>query len=200
MALADGGRPIGFVGEAAGFQHAGPCSEAHGPAQFVDPFQLAKFVDHALGGGGIELGRVGFGESANVARVFDHHGLHAEADAEVGHLFHARVLDRVDHAFDAAPAESAGHENPVEVFQFAFEAALFETLGLDPVNVDFDVVGDAAMQERFLQALVGILILDVLADQRDVDARRADCASGRAWRSSLSDRAGGWHRDADGAG
>src|SRR5579863_9344119 len=55
MALADRGYLVRLSGEGAGFQHARPRAEAHRPAQFVDPFQLAEFVDHALGRGRVEF-------------------------------------------------------------------------------------------------------------------------------------------------
>src|ERR1700683_4461357 len=50
MALADTGCVISFVRKTAGFQHAGPRSQPHGSAQFVDALQLAKLVDDTLGG------------------------------------------------------------------------------------------------------------------------------------------------------
>jgi hypothetical protein len=49
----------------------------------------------------------------HVPGVLDHRELHAQADAEEGHLVLARVADRLDLALDAALAEAAGHEHRV---------------------------------------------------------------------------------------
>src|SRR5579864_1245850 len=117
--------------------------------------------------GWVELGRVGALETANVARVFDHHGLHSQTDAEIRHLVLARKLDRVDHAFDAALAKSARHENAVVLLERSFGVRRRHTFRFDPVDIHLQPVRQAAVQQRFLQALVGILVLDVLADQAD---------------------------------
>ena len=49
---------------------------------------------------------------------------------------------------------------------------LFERLGLDPLDVHLQPVREAAVIERFVEALVGILVADVLADDVNGDARR----------------------------
>ena len=66
--------------------------------------------------GGVEFAGVGVLEAADVARKLDAGGLHAQADAEVGHLLFAGVADGVQHALDAALAEAAGNEDAVEAF------------------------------------------------------------------------------------
>ncbi len=114
VALADFGLSVGGARVAAFGEIAGIGSEAHGAAELVDAFQFAQLIDDAIGSGWIELGGIGVGEAAYVAREFDHQGLHAEADAEVRNLGFARVADGDQHPFDAALAEAAGHENAVE--------------------------------------------------------------------------------------
>ena len=91
-----------------------------------------------------------------------------EANAEIRHLPHARELDGVNHALDAALAESARHQDAVVLFQLALQPALLETLGLDPVDIHLHVMRDPAVQQRFFQALIRILVLHVFADQRDI--------------------------------
>ena len=51
------------------------------------------------------------------ARRLDHRHLHAEADAEIGHLALAGELRRQDLALRAALAEAAGHQDAVHVLQ-----------------------------------------------------------------------------------
>jgi hypothetical protein len=50
-------------------------------------------------------------------------------------------------------------------------AFLLEGLRLDPLDVDADLVGKAAVIQRFVQRLIGILVARVLAD--DVDRQLA---------------------------
>ena len=109
--------------------------------------------------------------------VLDAGGLHAEADAEVRDLVLAGVADGVEHALDAALAEASGDEDAVEAFELGVEvvvaaavfAAGFEALGFDPGDLELEVVGEGSVDEGFLEALVGVFVLDVLADDGDRD-------------------------------
>src|SRR5580765_2888660 len=172
VALADFGLPVGGACVAAFGEIAGIGSEAHGAAKLVDPFQLAQLIDDAVGGGWIELGGVGVGEAAYVTREFDDQSLHAEADAEVGDLGFARVADGHQHSFDAALAESAGDENAVEGIELGHALRPFQTLGFDPRYVNPAIVGQATVEQGFLEALVGVLIFDVLAYEADGNLAR----------------------------
>jgi hypothetical protein len=46
---------------------------------------------------------------------------------------------------------------------------VLDLFGIDEVRLDLALVGDAAVRQRFVEALVGIGEVDVLADDRDVD-------------------------------
>ena len=87
----------------------------------------------------------------------------------------------LQHAFDAALAEAAGHENAVEVFELRFvRCGLgFEAFGFDPGHVQLQVVGQRAVDQRFFQRLVGVFVLDVLADDADRDFVLGVVARGR---------------------
>src|SRR5450759_1928266 len=98
MALVDLARAVGFVCHAALGQAASPASQPHGAAQLVDTLEFAELEDDAVRRAGVELGGIGGFEAAHIARVFDHQGLHAEADPEVGHLALAGEPDGVEHA------------------------------------------------------------------------------------------------------
>ena len=43
----------------------------------------------------------------------------------------------------------------------------FQAFGFDPVNLRFQIVSEAAMNQRFAQTLVGVFEFDVLADDAD---------------------------------
>ena len=49
----------------------------------------------------------------HIARIFNHHKLHAVAEAEVRNLFFARILNRFYFSFDACFAETAWDDDAV---------------------------------------------------------------------------------------
>ena len=157
MALADfGGAAVGSDGECVLLKDAGPCAETHGAAHLFNAEQFAEFVDDAVLAGGIELAGVGVFEAADVARELDAGGLHAEADAEVGDLLFAGVADGVQHALDAALAETAGDEDAVEAFELRFVAAVFgsfrfEAFGFNPGDFELEILRECAVGERFFE-------------------------------------------------
>ena len=103
--------------------------------------------------GRAELGGVGVRDAGGVARRFDAGHLHAEADAEIGHVLDAGEAGRLDLAGGAALAEAAGDEDAVDVLEIGRGVFALEDLAVDPVEVDLDPVGDAAMGQRFARAI-----------------------------------------------
>ena len=114
-----------------------------------------------------------------MAGRFDDGHLHAEADAEIGHLVFAGELRGVDLAFRPALAKTAGHQDAVDLFEIGRRVFLFEDLRLDPLELDLDAIGDAAVIERLDQRLVGVLEARVLADDGNghFAFRRADAVA-----------------------
>jgi hypothetical protein len=55
-------------------------------------------------------------------------------------------------------------ENPVGAIEQLRAVRLLQRLGLDPFDVDFELVVKAAVIQRLVEALVGVLVADVLAD------------------------------------
>src|SRR5690606_28795601 len=89
-----------------------------------------------------ELGRTRMLD-ADGARGLDAGHLHAETDAEIGHLMNAREGGRPDLALRAPLAEAARNEDAVHALEPGRRVLLLEDLGLDPLHVDLDAVGDA---------------------------------------------------------
>src|SRR6266851_10095316 len=108
MALADLGCSVSVGSVAVRFQLASPGSQSHGAAQFVNAAQFTQFVNHTMRGCRIKLAGICLLQSADVACVLNACRLHAQADAEIRYLLLARIADRIQHAFNAALAESAG--------------------------------------------------------------------------------------------
>ena len=86
-----------------------------------------------------------------MARELDRRALHAEADAEERDAFFARVADGAQLALDAARSESRSHQNAVHASQLAVIPLGLQLLGVDVDDAHLDVVGDAAMRERFIE-------------------------------------------------
>ena len=107
------------------------------------------------------------GEARERPAGLDHRHLHAEADAEIGHLALARETGGEDLALGAARAEPAGHQDAVNALEVRRRVGRLENLALDPVELDPHLVGHAAVGQRLDQRFVGVLEAGVLADDRD---------------------------------
>ncbi len=82
----------------------------------------------------------------------------------------ARILQRADLPVDATNAEPAGHADRVDLGQVPGRTvARLALVGGDPANVDPGLVGEAAGTQGLGHRQVGVVQVDVLADQRDGD-------------------------------
>ena len=118
---------------------------------------------------GIEFAGVRFCKPAHVTCKFNASSLHAQANTEIWHLLLAGVTYRLQHAFDAALAKSTRNQNAIVVLKLLCAGALsfFQALGFNPVHMQFQIVGESAVHQRFFQRLVGIFVLDVFTDNGD---------------------------------
>ena len=158
VALGDVGRAIllGDLAVVAELRLVGP--EPHGAAEIglrrapLQPFRahpLGDEADHRLRGLA-EFGGRGRGDAGLVPRRLDARHLHAEADAEEGDVAFAGEFDRGDLALAAALAKAAGDENAVHRLQFGDDVGfrMLEQFGVDPLDIDLDPIGDAAVDQR----------------------------------------------------
>ena len=164
-------------------ERCGECPKPHRAAeiaarrallQLVAAHPLRHHADHRLAGLA-ELRRARILDAGQIARGLDARHLHAEADAEIRHPPLPRELRRTDLAFRTALAEAAGHQNPVHAFEQRRWILALEDLALDPLQPNLDVVGDAGMDQRLVERLVGVLVLGVLADDGDRDLALGRC-------------------------
>src|SRR5207302_11279801 len=152
--------------------------KAHRAAEIAIGLALFQFVAaHPLGHqtddrvlARAELGRAGARQPRQMPRRLDDRHLHAETDAEIRDIALARETRRLDLTLGAALAEAAGDKDCVHAFELLYRLALgLEDLGIDPVELDADIVGDAAMGHRFGERFVAVREVRVLANDRDVD-------------------------------
>jgi hypothetical protein len=101
----------------------------------------------------IEFTRVGVSQSAYVARKLDAGGLHAQANAKIRDFLLSRVTDCQQHSLDTAFAKAARYEQPVVVDQLFFVGAVsgFEALSFNPVQIQFQIVGQRTVDQGFFQ-------------------------------------------------
>jgi hypothetical protein len=163
--------PVHLARERPVLQHARVVAEPHRAALPGDVLLLLHQMDHRVRRLRIDLRRVRAVEPDHVARELDHRHLHAEADAEERPLLLARVAHRRDLALGAAVAEAHRHEDRVGAGDALGQPVLLDLLGVDVDRLDLALVRDAAVRERFVQALVGVRQVDVLADHRDAHRR-----------------------------
>src|SRR5258708_4722937 len=124
--------------------------------------------DHRILALGRELARVGIRNLADVARELDDRGLEAEANPEERQFVLARPANRLEHPFDATYAEPARDQQPVVVGEQLASAFLIgEAVGRDPLDRDPGLIGDSAMDERLVNALITVGELGVLAHHGD---------------------------------
>src|SRR5712671_7606648 len=117
MALADFELAVSLMRKRSGLQLARPRAEPHGTAHFVHAQQFAQFVNHAIRRLRIELGAVRLLQACNISSVFNRRALHAQANAEEGNFVLASKLNGINHALNAALAESARNQDTVVAAQ-----------------------------------------------------------------------------------
>ena len=88
---------------------------------------------------------------------------------EKRNAFGAGVADRHHFALDAALAEAARHEDAVVAREQSLRPFGFDLLALNAADAHLCAVGDARVVERFVDRLVGVVVLGVFADDRDAD-------------------------------
>ena len=145
-----------------------PGAEPHAGA-FV--FHVALFLqqaDHRIGRVFIELSAVRLFKPADVSREFDRRDLHAKTKAEIGNVVLASEFGRADFAFDAALAKTTGDQHTGDVFEMAVHAPL-QRFRVDQFQFDAAILARPGMGERFVDALIRILQIDVFADDGDLD-------------------------------
>src|SRR5438045_7222716 len=159
-------------GQRARLERAGVRAEAHRAALGRDLFLIGHQRDDRVWRALVELVRIRLVEAADVPRELDRGHLQTETDAEERDLPLARVADGGDLALGPADAESAGDENRVGVLQERVRAELLDLRRVDVVEGYPRVVGDPAVDQRFVQGLVALDQIDVLADHGDAHFAR----------------------------
>ena len=89
---------IDFMRQSSRLNFASPGPQPHSPAKFLDPAQLAQFVNHPMRRRRIELTGISVGQPAHVASKLDASRLHPQTNSEVRNLLLPRIANRNQHA------------------------------------------------------------------------------------------------------
>ena len=156
-------------------QLAGLRAEAHRAAFFGHLLLLVQHGDDRMRRVGIEFRRMRLRPvSKRCARIQSWRSACRGKGRDRALVF-ARVLRRQDFAFDAAFAETAGHQDAAQALQHFFRAFAFDFLGVHLLDFHAAIVGDAAVDDRFVNRFVGVL-------QARCICRPRRCARGAAAR------------------
>ena len=113
---------------------------------------------------------VGIFQPANMARKFDGGGLHSQTETKIGCARFASVAGCIDFAFYSPVPKSSWHEHPGHSAQIFVGAFFSQIFSIDEHQVRRTIVGGSGVRERFIDALIGILKLNVLAHHSNADA------------------------------
>src|SRR4051812_42629713 len=172
MTLRDFGCIINPRDLAATLKYRLVSAEPHGSAEFSTGRPFLQFVaSHPLrheAHDGMsrcaKLRGIGILDAAEIACGFDHRHLHAEANSEIWHFMFTRELGGANLALRPALTKPAGHQDAIDVLEKRHRVFALEHLGFDPVEIDLDLVGDAAVRKRLDKRLIGVLHAGILAD------------------------------------
>src|SRR4029453_919960 len=156
---------IDFFRQRATNDFGRPCAETHAAAFFSDLALLIEQADDWLSRFLIELAAIGSGDAANMSRELNRRHLHPEAKTEIGDVVFARVLGSTDFSLDATFSETPGNQNAGDISELAIDTML-ERLGVDQAKIDPAIVARGGGSERFINAFVGVLKVDIFADDR----------------------------------
>jgi hypothetical protein len=163
---------VDLARDRARLEHRRVEAEPHGAAEVAGPLDVGQLLlhrgDHGLRAVGVELGGVGLPEAGLVAGELDHHALQPEAQAERRDPVGAGIGERTDLALEAADAEAARHADRVDVVQQPGGVdRVLALVGGDPPDLDLRLVGEPTGAQRLGHGEVGVVQVDVLADQGD---------------------------------
>ncbi len=113
-----------------------------------------------------ELAAVGIAETQYITGKFDNRYLHPQANPQIGNVIFSGMLNRPNLAFHPAVAKTTGHQNAVDTIQNANTISL-DSFRVDIAHVNFSVSMNTRVFKRFIQRLIGVQQLHVLADHGD---------------------------------
>ena len=131
---------VGLIYLGARSEGAGIGSEPHRPAHHGDALLLFHQFDDRMRGLRVHLGAVGVFHPEDVAGVFNHHHLHAQAYAEGDLVVGPAPAGGDDLAFYASLSEARAYDDSVHGGEFLPYVLFCNVFTLDEVGLDAAVV------------------------------------------------------------
>jgi hypothetical protein len=119
---------------------------------------------------GIEFRGMRLVQFQHVARKFNGGNLHAQAQAQVGHLVLARIFRAWILPSMPRSPNPPGTRMPPRPFNILSAPSRFDHLGLDLLDFHPAIVGHPAVDDGLIDRLVGVVELDVFAHHADAHA------------------------------
>ena len=162
-------RVIGRVSPAAFRKLTLVSPQTHGAAHVGDVLLLLHHVYDGVRRSRVHLGAVGILESQHVACKLNDHHLHAQANAECGHVVRAAVFSGDDLSLYAPLSETRTDDDTGKSRQQVFDGLGGDVFAVDEGYFHLTVIVGSGMCQALAYALVGILQF-VLAHQPDGDS------------------------------
>ena len=148
-------------------QIAGISAQSHVAAHDIATQQFAQHVEHPVRSGRIKLGTVGV-KPAYIAGELNDKAVHSQADAEKRNIIDARIPGSLEHPVEPPLAESAGNEDSVKIVELFVQHGVQQTLRFHPLEPHFQLMGQAPVVQGLIEALIGVLVLDIFAHDTDI--------------------------------
>ncbi len=117
-----------------------------------------------MGGVLVELHAVRLFKPCNISGELNRGKLHTKADAQKRDFVLTGIPDRLDLSLDSTLAEAAGHQYPIGAFEQRLSTIFFHVLRIHVVKIELHAVSRSPVYERFIEALVGLLKVDIFTD------------------------------------
>ena len=135
--------------------------------QLIAARPLGQQPHHRLGTGA-EFRGGGASNAQQIARSLNHRHLHAKANAKEGYLALTGKAHRLNLALSAAFTKATGHQNTMHALQPAHSIlAVLKNRAIHPIELHPGVIGNPAMRQRLIEALIGIEQAGVFAHHRN---------------------------------
>ena len=171
MAFADGVVLVDVVCVRTLAQVAFITAEAHRAAHVGDVFLLLHDVDDVVRRLAVQFRGVRIFVAQDVARKFDHHHLHTQADTEGRQVVLAAILRGDEFPLRAALSESRANHVAGHAFEHFAHVLARDVFRIDEVAAHLSVIVDPRLLQRLDDRFVGILQI-VFSDQADMQFLR----------------------------
>ncbi len=144
--------PLGAAREQAGI---GP--QAHRAPHLLHIALGFNQINNRVRRFGIKLGAVCIFQPAGISRKFHHCALHTKTNSKERNVAFTGIANGFYFTLDPAVTKPSGYEDTVYAAQRACRPARLDRFRLHHPHLDPDIVSDAAMGKRFVDAFIGIL-------------------------------------------